>query len=345
MQNTRYEPADAPHLVRNSAPPRPPSASVGRKLLWWAAFGALVVVLQTFVYTSWIVSGDARPTPTGADMVPDRVKVTVVLFQVACCGLALFAVWSAVRGCRRERRMTLDARIMIGFVSLWFTDTIANFFRPQLFFNSYAINFGSWNEHIPFWQTPDGGRMPAGVLWELPIGFGILFVAILGDRFMVWMKAWWQNATGWQAFIALWVVLFISFAVLEILMVRGEIYAEPAAVRGLSLWAGTRWQFPLPEPFFFALTLTAVAWLRHTRDRHDVTVVERGASITTHWMRSLMRTLAVVGFVNAAMVIGYAVPVVALSFHHGDTPNYPSYLHNGICGQATPRACPGQLGD
>src|SRR5690606_16612635 len=61
-----------------------------RAVVGWAILGAAVTTLAVYGWIRWFVSGDATPISTGVDPVPDRVKISLIVFQVlSSCGAVL----------------------------------------------------------------------------------------------------------------------------------------------------------------------------------------------------------------------------------------------------------------
>src|SRR5437879_2490316 len=120
----------------------------------FAAAGVLSVAVMVSVLGAWILSGDARPTPTGSDPVPFWTSVWAVAWQVTgVLAIAVCAVYLVVRS-RREGRLTFDALLFIAWtVAIWLDPATNNLFRPQLAYNAALVNLGSWAPHIPGWST------------------------------------------------------------------------------------------------------------------------------------------------------------------------------------------------
>jgi hypothetical protein len=51
---------------------------------------------------------------------------------------------------RREGRLGVDGMLCIAWLSMYFIqDTVQNWLHPNTFFNSAAVNIGSWYSQIP----------------------------------------------------------------------------------------------------------------------------------------------------------------------------------------------------
>jgi len=118
--------------------------------------GAAAVVLQVWIYTSWVLSDDFRAVTTGADPVPGHDKTWAWILQATFTAGALFAVVFVVRKCVTQRRLTLEAKIAIAWLAVMWMDPMANYFRPSTC-STPTTNFGSWAGHIPGWISRRGG--------------------------------------------------------------------------------------------------------------------------------------------------------------------------------------------
>jgi hypothetical protein len=73
------EPISAEERVAHRAPgaPDPVEARVTTQVKWWAALGCCFLLLEVYVIAAWIISGDAKPTPSdSAHIGPDGQLVT-----------------------------------------------------------------------------------------------------------------------------------------------------------------------------------------------------------------------------------------------------------------------------
>ena len=111
----------------------------------------------------------------------------------------------------------------------------------------------------------------------------------------------------------------------------------------LSINAGTKFQFPVYESLLFGACWTATAGLRFFRDDKGRSVVERGPSAMTGTgaKPTLMRLLAVTGFVHLTYLI-YSMCFSWAAVYGGPYPDgYKSWMLNGTCGPGTEYVCQG----
>jgi hypothetical protein len=306
---------------------RPPGAR-SKAIIIWAGIGASMVVLQLWIFGAWLASGPEQitrfRTPGSA---------TWWWAQIAQWGFLLITIGAVIyvgRRCWRERRLTTEAMLMIGTLSIWWQDPLYNYFRPGFFYNSNMINLESWIPYIPGVVAPYQNLQPEPIVWGFSTYFAVMAVQIM---IMVWilrkMRERWPKLSG--------VLLFGIVAVLAFVMpmIHTRIYAYPAAWTHLALWGNTPFQLPWLHFAEGALFYAACSALLAFRDDRGLTVVERGAaSIRSPRRRIAAQLLAIVGFVN---VISLAyVPLVQLQILHTDP--FPKGFEraqvNGVCGDA-----------
>lgn len=324
--------------------PRDTAARRARPVLWWAAIGVSAVVLQGYVYGAWVFSGDFKSISTGPDPVPHWMKVWAWILQPTFTLLAVAAIVWVVRGCLRERRFTLDAKLMVATSSLLWLDLIGNLIRPQFLMNSYYVNRGSWGPHIPGWISRNGENLPYPILLAFTCYIFLIFVLVAGCAFMRWTKQRWPQM-GNVGLVSLTWLVFVAFViVLEgILCVRSG-FNVWTPLPYVTIFNGTRWQYPVfPDAPFWGGMITALTALRYFRDDRGRTVVDSGLDriAMRERTKTFVSTFAIIGFASVAM-LGYAIVAIPAALYAGDTlPNLPSYYLNGMCGPGSPYKCPG----
>lgn len=314
-----------------------------RPVVGWAIVGAAVVLLAAYCFISWIGSGQAHPVGTGTDRVPTYVRVAVTAFEVLSCASAVVAVTYVVRKSLSERKLCLDAMILLGWTVAWWHDPLINWLRPTVFYNAYALNFGSWTERVPGWFSPNAHTMPEPVLiiGTVYVWMGLLCAVAVGAI----MSAVRERRPRWgpvALFLSAWAGIFVFEFCMELVAVRLQLVAYPSSIHSLTLWAGHTYQMPIYEQLLWSLVLTAPGVLRFYRGGDGRTAVERGADRLPFGGRrnSAVRLLAIVAFVNV-VALGYDVAMIGSSLYPGRTSTYPTYLRTHQCGPGTTTACPG----
>lgn len=332
---------------RGQSPPGTPDGLAPRRtrpVLIWAFLGALCLALMLYLFVSWIAFGEAQSVPTGADPVSGTTQVWAAVFQIGGPIAAAIVLIHVVHRCVRERRLCLDAMIVIGTTTAWWLDPLINWLRPFVFYNATMVNFGSWSERIPGWISPNARFLPEPLLmiglayvW-MTLGFGML-----ATRAMRAARARWPQLGVAATFGAGWSAVFVLELPLETLAVRTGLVAYPASIPELTLRAGHTYQVPLYGPALWSAVLTGIGALRFHLDERGFTLVERGIERVTVGARAttLLRTLAVVGFIHVSAVLAYDLPINLAGLYAGPVDPYPTHLRTQQCGPGTPVGCPG----
>lgn len=319
-------------------------ARTTRPVLFWSTVGAACVLFAAYVYTSWIVSGNATPVDPGPDIIPGGTEFAMIAFQIACPILAVVAIVYVVRKSLRERQLCVEAAVVIGSAIAWWHDPLINWFQPVLFYNAGLVNFGNWMENVPGSLSPGSRFMAEPVLmiamiyiW-MPLAMGKIALWAMGRA-----RRSWPTLGPVRTFCAGWLTVFAIEFPLETLAVHHGLVAYPATITGATLWAGQTVQIPLYGPILWSLVLSSSGGLMFFRNRHGQIRVEAGIE-TLRWagtkMRGLLRVLAVTGFLHVVAIGIYDLPINLAGLHAGPTETYPSYLRTQYCGPDTPRACP-----
>ncbi|TAM64425.1 spirocyclase AveC family protein [Mycobacterium sp.] len=320
-----------------------PQSKRSRPVLWWAALGAATIAFQAYIYIAWIISDDFKATPTGADPVPHMEKVFAWILQSLLAALALISLWWVIRGCSRAGRMTLDAKLLIaGYCQLWL-DPIGSAIRPQFFFNSYYVNRGSWLGQIPGAMTPNGHLLADLLLVELPVYGSLIGICVGGCALIRWMRARRPQTSNVALLLWVWLVLGVFIFVFEaIFVMRTGAAVWLAPTHSGTIFYGTRYQMSIiPDPLFWSVFMVAMIGLRFFATDKGAARTDAGLDqlgVAPRW-KTTISTLAVVGFVSAAMFVSSALAIGA-SLYSKTPDNLPSYLRDGICGEGTNYECP-----
>jgi hypothetical protein len=315
--------------------PRP-----ARAVLWWASLGAAALVLQAWIYGAWVASDDFRAVTIGRSEVPGHEKVWAWILQGLFTAGALAAVAFVVRTCVRQRRLSLEAKIMLAWWAVIWMDPSANYFRPQYFFNSYYVNLGSWGAHIPGWVSREGGNLPFPFMIDFASYTASVLATVAGAHLMRKVRERRPQTGTVGVVLVAWAFLsLVVFGVEDLLIRAGWLVWN--GIPGVTLWSHSRMAIPLTEVLVWGATQTAMATLFFLKDDRGRVLVERGLDrvAVTGWRRTLVSALAVIGFATAAQA-AYGIISAPLGFYVGRQPDIPSYLRNGACGDGTPYRCP-----
>jgi hypothetical protein len=313
----------------------------------WAVFGLVCVALEIYVLAAWFVSGDAKSVPAGPTTVPVWMTGFAAFLQIGSviAGVA-FVILVVVRPWRRDGQLSLDGLIGIACLTMFWQDTLINFFSPWFTNSAVFVNLGSWDAHIPGWLSPNGRLNLSPLAMDFPAYIWMfLGGAVVGSAYMRWLKARRPHLGKFALALRCYGVFVAVDLVLELIFLRFGLYSFPGAISWLTVFHGHYYQFPVYEAFFFPLAWTLWACLRHFRDDKGQTFAERGLDEvrTTPRRRTGLRLLALAGACNAILLM-YSALVALAGIYASPWPEdvlRRSYLTHGLCGPDTRYACPG----
>jgi len=313
-----------------------------RPIHYWSAVGLFFAVLQVYLWVSWLAT-DAFPRHTGADPVPTHVKALAWVLQAVCVLAAITVVVYIWRRTRREGQLAWDALIAIAFAGVFWQDTLCNYQRPIFFYNSYLVNLGAVDPHIPGWLSPNGGNIPEPFLLSGPLYawwfvlFGIVFCAMARK-----LRQLRPNISKVGIFLVGVVALGLLDMVLENTFIYAQLFAYPGVINALTFNAGTIYQFPGYEALIVGVFCSIVGMIRLNRDDRGHSVIERGVDelhVGTK-AKTTLRILAFLGLSNFMFVV-LGLLYIWIGCYIDPMPHYPSYLTNDLCGTAVSPPCPG----
>ncbi len=321
----------------------PLTGAPARPILWWAGVGLFFVVLEIYIFGSWILSDKFTPTDPGPSPLPGYTAFFITFFEVlGIVGGIGVLIWFA-RIVRRHPSLPASVILILGWLTAFWQDPLVNYFRPVFTYNSHFYNYGSWSEFIPGWISPNGSKMPEPLLFD----FGVyLFIIPFGCFLCAYVlrkaKRRWPHLNTLQLILVGFVAMFFYDLILEAIWVRSGVYAYPGVIWSLSLWGGEHYQFPIYESVFWGAALTAGGSLYYFRDDKGHMLAERGIErLKSVRGQTLLRILAVGGFINL-IYLTYSIFYLLTTFQIDPWPShYPSYLRNQLCGQGTDYECPG----
>lgn len=324
--------------------PRATDASVGR---FWVTIGGLWLALCIWAWGGWIISGDFKTNTIGRGSAPYSYKVFVHSVEVFAVLVSAYILWRFVlRDKLRTGRLTFDALFFLGCWMLLIQEPWINWSSYQFMYATPAINFGSWTSHIPLWSSPNSQLVPLPIVW---VGTAYLWLVAIpawaGSKFMTRLR---QRNPGIGIFRLLGTT-FLAYVVfdlvLETAIVRTQLFSYASTVPSLTLFAGTKYQFPLYETVSWCSTYLGLACIHHFRDDRGRTLVERGIDNlrVSGRAKTFARFLAIMGACQLVMLVTYNIPYVYWGLHAGPTPKSLAdapWRTAGVCGPRTSYACP-----
>ena len=318
---------------------------------FWALIGCLLWTFQIYVLVKWLTGPFFTPVEYGPDSPPTLMKIGIITVMVvqAIAFFALGYVW-IVRPLRRDRRLGFDGMMFIAFIGFyWFWDPIGNYFALTSSYNAWIPNMGSWVNDIPGWRSPGapGAQIPEPWLVVGP-GYAVYGTAmvVLSCWLMRKMRARWPRMGTWGLLGVVFVVMFVLETAMEMSGTRVGVWAY-GGTNGLpTLFPDHYYRYPLTESLWGA-AVTAVAYMRWSRDDRDESIAERGLSEVRAPSagKQAMRLMAITGCAYSLIFITYWLPVFVL--WRTQPEGWPldlqmrSYLgSNHRCGPETKIACP-----
>jgi hypothetical protein len=176
--------------------------------------------------------------------------------------------------------------------------------------------------------------------------WGFLGVAILGCKMLRWVKARNPEMSNLGLIAhALGVAVLID-VVLELFYVIFGFYFYGNTVKGLTVFSGHYYQFPVYECLLWPAAWTALVCIRYFRDDKNQSFFERGLDRVRggHKRKSFVSMCAILGAMQVIYLGMYVIPYIFITtVHPGDFPadlQKRSYLMSGICGPHTDFSCP-----
>jgi hypothetical protein len=318
-----------------------------RPVVGWAIVGALFIAVQAWAYGGWIISGEATRTAAGPTPIPNWMEVGHTIFEIGGPLAALTMIWFfLVRPWRRTGRLTLDGMFLLAFALSYWQDLLLDYFQPVYVYNAHLFNLGAWNLHIPGWMSPNGNLVAEPLLAVGPMYVYAVFGSVVLSNFcMRKARVRWPRLGNFGLLAGTFLCFFVFDMIVETPMLSVGLFSFPGAIRGITLFDGNYYQFPLSEAFFMSCIWTAWSAVRFFRDDKGRTIAERGVDdlAVSERSRTGVRFLAVVGITNAILLVLYMIPVAILGLYGGQWPDdvtNRSYFVNGQCGPGTTYACP-----
>ncbi|HSV46832.1 MAG TPA: spirocyclase AveC family protein, partial [Ramlibacter sp.] len=310
---------------------------------WWAGIGALLLLLQIYIYGAWLMSDKFVPTDPGPDPLPGYSAIGLRIFEGVAVLALIGTVIYFVRTIWRDRTLAPIQLLMLGWLLTYWQDPWLNMLRPTFTYNAHLLNYGSWSEFIPGWLSPHGSRVPEPLLINLSAYvFQLPLSTLIGWWAMRRAKASFPQLGNFRLFLCALAAMMVVDLFSEILATRVVHYDAWPGAWGPKLWDGEFYQIPLYEMLFFPLALASCSALYFFRDDRGRMLVERGVDRVEggNFKRNVLRVLAVATFANLANGV-YIFIMAGMSLYSDPWPVMPSYLRNNVCGKGTAYECPG----
>jgi hypothetical protein len=312
-----------------SSPPRSHGVVV------WAVIGLLWFGLCVKVVIGWVGGPDFGPAPVlGPDEMSTSKMLALRLLEVLSVLVLLASAWKlAWVPWRRERKVTIEALMIVGGILAFVADSFLNVYDFLFSFNANSVNLGAWSASLPFHRAGVPTGYGEALLWGLPMY--IYFCCALGamglavrDR----ARKRWPQASETLLLTGMWVFFFVFDFVVENAIIRlTEAYSFARTQGSLTIWDGSQYQFPVYESVCVAFVALGFAAVRISADADPagLSFVERGLSDLPSVLRPVVRLLAAVGYSAVILIMCYHLPFNWLSVGGDSLAHLPSYLTPG----------------
>ncbi|MGV9927736.1 spirocyclase AveC family protein [Nocardia rhamnosiphila] len=328
----------------------PGNRQPSRTVYIWASLGALILTLQVYVWIRWIIGPYFERVPTGPSDPPILMKTILSIWTAGVLiGLPVAIYWWIIRPWWRERRITLDAILLVSTGLMFFQDPFLNYLNTWCTYNTWMFNRGSWSPYVPGWVSPEepGAQVAEPLLMNIPgYAWGVLLITIGVCWFMRKVKSRWPGISNLQLVGVTFAFTFVLDFVMEACMLLPlGLYTYPGAIRSVSFNAGHYYQWPIYEGLMWGAVQAGLACLRFFTDDRGRTIVERGLDQVRGGVvrQQLTRALAIFAAVSAIFFVFYNVPAQWFGQHADPWPadiQERSYFTGGICGEGTDKPCP-----
>ena len=316
---------------------------------WYAGVGVAALLLQVYLYSRWILSGNAVRTDPGPDPIPGWMEAAAHVHEaISVTLLCVCAYFFVIRPLRREGKLGLNGLMFFAALTCYWQDLASNYFNHVYTFNAALHNFGSWFNFIPGWRSPNAEHLVEPILFEGPVYVWVcISLGIAAAALMRKAKARWPRM-GIVGLLGIALLAMGAFdVILEVFWVRLGLYSFAGVIPSFTLFAGEYYQFPLYEPVILGGVFVGFASVFYFRDDKGYSFVERGVDSLRIGprMKAWTRFLGLAGFLNL-LFFSYNLIFAFISMLPGftwssDIVGRRSYLRNQVCGAGTDYACPG----
>lgn len=336
-------------ITRRAARSAPKRASQSQPVLWWAIVGGVFLAFSAYLIIAWVTGPYFERVPGGPTDRPGWMATVQTIWQPAGIAVTIGLLYALlVRPWRRDGRPSTDGLMALACMALVIQDPWSSYVQHWFTYNTALPNMGSWVNEIPGWVAfGEPGRQVAEPLLWSPFMYCYAFFAItvLGCVFMRRAKARWPQLGPIRLVALCGVFMIVVDFVLE-----GVLFLP----LGFYSYAGGHWalfpdayhKFPAHEAVLTGAMFAAMSSVRYFVDDRGNSLAERGIDNVRggEIKKAGLRFLAVYGAFSLAVLAFYNVPQ---AFFAANSTSWPedvqkrSYLMDGVCGEATDRACPG----
>jgi hypothetical protein len=302
----------------------------------WAAAGLLWAVISVVALGRWMASPTefAAAPILGPDTYPLWREVSLRILEALSMGVLLGFVWFCViRPWRRDGRLSLEGKFVIGGCFGAVADAFLNSYAYLFAWNAHSVNRGVWTSFLPFHQAESSSRYAEGVLWGVPMYiYFCTGAALIGCQIIRALRRRFPGISNVTAFSVVWAAEFVGGLVLENTIIRiTQAYGYAQTQEMFTLFPGAAYQYPVYESVFTATLGVVFSYVRLTalESPDGVSCIERGFERWRPALQAPVRLLAVIGFSAVALIMIYHLPFNWLGVGGHSMADLPSYMLPG----------------
>jgi hypothetical protein len=295
---------------------------------WLALAGALLLVVQAYVWIRWLSTG-----PVQIDARRDTGHISfklAIFYQVAAWILMVVMVTRLVRQCRREGTLTFDAKLSIAGLLTYWLDPLANYVMPVYTYSEQWLNLNEWVGSYPGVRNPDGGRVPEPMVLLIPLYTAgwLLFAMVVCALMRAVSRRRPGLAQRYVLGVALTVALILDI-LLELPMFLFDLWSNQGAPR-IGLFAHSGRLYPATEMAIAVGVFGTLGALRYYKNDRGETFVERGLTRHSSKAQTWISTLAMIGMLNLMFIVG-AVIWTGGGYFSGPWKEMKPWVSVGVC--------------
>ncbi|MUL65865.1 hypothetical protein BOO86_15425 [Mycobacterium sp. CBMA 234] len=286
-----------------------------------AVFGVALVAYEAVTWARWLAGGPHQITAYRDTAAASWTAARG--YEVLIAGVSVWLLVRVIRECRRQRRLTVDAQLLIAGVTALFWDPFGNFFQPAFFYSSNWLNLNTWTGYAPLVVNPDASLMPQPVFIMLVYPFGLLAFAMMSNAVMRAVQRRFPDWSNGRVLAAGALAAFVGGVALEAPMFLLHLWSLPGAPRGLSLFDNAH-RYAAVEYLTTGMVFAGWAAVRYFRD-------DRGRAFTERGVGQAGSVFAMIAWCCSLLLV-LQVVVSLFAFKAAAYPDeFPRHLVNGLC--------------
>jgi Spirocyclase AveC-like len=286
-----------------------------------AAFGVVIVAYEAVTWTRWLAAGPEQIT-----QYRDTTAISWTVargYEMLIVAVSIWLLVRVVRQCRNQRRLTVDAQLLIAGVAALFWDPFGNFFQPAFFYSSNWLNLNTWTGFAPLVVNPDASRMPQPIFIMLVYPFGLLAFAMMTNAVMRAARRRFPHWSDAKVLAAGSAAAFLGGLALEAPMFLLHLWSLPGAPSELSIFDNGH-RYAAVEYLTTGMVFAGWAAVRYFKD-------DKGRAFTERGLGQTGSVFAMIGWCCSLLLMLQLV-VNLFAFKADPYPTeFPRHLVNDMC--------------